>query len=244
MQTLILCGGMGTRAYPYTHQMPKALMPVNGQPILAHVMQIYCLYGHTDFVLSLGHLKEPIIEHFRAPEYAHLNIEFVDTGETTDTGGRVKGCEHLLDDTFFATYCDGLGDVDLDMLLQHHRHCVQDKGGLATVTAANLRSQYGILVTNSDSQVTGFQEKPILPYWINGGFFVFEKRVFECWEGDNLERDVLPHLASKGALYSYRHTGFWKSMDTYKDQQQMNVVWQPVLGQLMSNHPANAAFVL
>ena len=98
MQTLILCGGMGTRAYPYTRQMPKALMPVNGYPILAHVMQIYCFYGHTDFVLSLGHLKEPIIEYFSSPKFAHLNIEFVDTGETTDTGGRVKGCEHLLED--------------------------------------------------------------------------------------------------------------------------------------------------
>lgn len=243
MQTVILCGGMGTRAYPYTREVPKALLPVNGNPILEHVMQIYALHGHTDFVLSLGHLKEAIIEHFSTSRFASLNIEFVDTGETTDTGGRVKGCEHLLDETFFVTYCDGLGDIDLNLLLQHHQSFV-DRGGLVTVTAVSPRSQYGVLMTNDDFRVTGFREKPVLPYWINGGFFVFEKRAFECWEGDNLERDVLPRLVSERALYLYRHTGFWKCMDTHKDQQQINKLWQPVLNRMVQSRHDGAVYML
>ncbi len=241
MQTVILCGGMGTRAYPLTRRIPKALMPVDERPILEHVMQIYALHGHTDFILSLGYLKEAIIEYFTERKPADLHIEFVDTGTTTDTGGRVAGCAHLLDDTFFVTYCDGLADIDLDALLaQHQRHTAQ--GGLVTVTAVPLRSQYGILMTNGNGQITGFQEKPILPdYWINGGFFVFNKEAFDHWHGDNLERDVLPHLADLGVLYSYRHTGFWKSMDTYKDQQKMNELWPPVLAHLHRKRRPNTA---
>ena len=234
MQTVILCGGMGTRAYPFTRQMPKALMPVDGRPILEHVMEIYALYGHTDFILSLGYLKEAIIEHFRRPQFAQYRIEFVDTGVTTDTGGRVFGCAHLLEERFFVTYCDGLGDIDLDALLQRHLQA-EAQNGLVTVTAVPLRSQYGILLTNGNGQVTGFREKPILSeYWINGGFFVFNKRAFDHWQGENLEQEVLPHLADLGTLYHYRHTGFWKSMDTYKDQQQMNELWPPIRERLRS----------
>jgi glucose-1-phosphate cytidylyltransferase len=236
MQTVVLCGGMGTRAYPHTTQTPKALLPVNGRPILEHVLTIYELQGHTDFILALGHLKEAIIAHFQAAMPSDLRIEFVDTGASSDTGERVRRCAHLLDSTFFVTYCDGLSDIDLASLLDQHQRSVAH-GGLATITTVPLRSQYGILETDGDDQVIGFQEKPMLSqYWMNGGFFVFEKQVFDHWQGQNLEQEVLPHLAAKGLLYCYRHTAFWKSMDTYKEQLQMSEVWHPVLTRLLERY--------
>ena len=243
MQTVILCGGMGTRAYPATRTIPKALMQVQGAAILDHVLQIYALYGHTEFILSCGYLKEAIIEHVQARRYPHLQIECVDTGEKTDTAGRIRQVAPMLGDTFFATYCDGLGNVDIAALLDFHRANVE-RGALATVTSVPLVSQYGVLSLNGDLQVKGFQEKPVLPYWINGGFFVFEKEVFNHWEGTNLEGDVLPRLAQDGRLYTWQHRGFWKSMDTLKDQQAMNAVWPPVLERMIDEHAAAGHLIL
>lgn len=235
MQVVILCGGMGTRAYPQTRTIPKALLPVADIPILEHVMQLYAHYGHTDFILALGYLQEAIIEHFSSIRYSHFNIDFVDTGAQTDTGGRIFQCADRLDGTFFATYCDGLSDINLDQLLRKHLSCV-DRGGVATMTTVQLRSQYGIVTCGDEDRISGFQEKPLLPYWINGGFFVFEKEVFDFWRGENLEQDVLPHLAEEGSLFTYQHRGFWKSMDTHKDQMAMNEVWPPIRRELIERH--------
>lgn len=229
MKVLILCGGKGTRSYPYTEYMPKPMMPINGQPILIHVMQIYAQQGITDFVLSLGYRKEAIMDYFHK-KHLEWNIELFDSGESTDTGGRIAKCRDLLGDTFMATYVDGLADIRISDLLASHR----SHGGLATITTIPLPSQYGTMDVDESGKILSFKEKPVLrEHWINGGFFVFDKKVFDHWDGDNLERDVFPVLARKGLVYSYKHTGFWKSMDTYKDQQELedivrsgNIPWK------------------
>lgn len=223
MTVVILCGGLGTRAYPYTQRMPKALMEVAGAPIVEQVMHIYASAGYRDFVLSVGYLKEPIAEYFsaRAPELG-WRVRCVDTGGSTDTGGRILGCREYVTDTFHATYCDGLGDIDLDALVEFHR---AHEGG-ATMTAVPLRSQYGLVYADDAGCVSHFEEKPVLPdRQINAGFFVFDARMFENWQGTNLERDVLPAMAEDRELYIYRHQGFWRSMDTLKDQQELTPIW-------------------
>lgn len=221
MQVLILCGGQGTRAYPYTEYLPKPMLPINGQPILIHVMRIFAEQGHKEFILSLGYRKEVIIDYFHQKNL-DWDIELVDTGEGTDTGGRIEKCKHLLGDTFLATYVDGLSDILIDKLIDfHHSH-----DGLATITSVPLRSQYGTMDLEGSGKIVAFKEKPILrEHWINAGFFVFDRKVFSHWEGDNLEKDVFPALSQKGLVFAYQHDGFFKSMDTYKDQQEIEKMY-------------------
>lgn len=222
MQVLILCGGMGTRAYPYTEYLPKPMMPINGQPILIHVMRLFANQGYKEFILSLGYRKEAIIDYFDR-KILEWDIKLVDTGEDTDTGGRIAKCQDMLEDTFMATYVDGLSDISLDRLIEFHK----SHDGLATVTSVPLVSQYGTLDFNDSGRIIAFKEKPILrEHWINAGFFVFDHEVFNHWEGSNLEREVFPALLKKGVLYTYRHDGFFKSMDTYKDQQEIEQMYQ------------------
>lgn len=216
MQVLILCGGMGTRAYPFTEYLPKPMLPINGTPILVHVMRIFADQGHRDFVLSVGYRKEAIQDYFEGKR--EWNVELVDTGLHSDTGERIAGCRHLLGPTFFATYADGLSDVPLDALLAFHR----SHKGLATVTCVPMRSQYGTLETRESGEVIRFREKPVLrEHWINAGFFVFDREVFDHWAGTNLEREVFPALAARGLVYGYRHDGFFKSVDSYKDHHEL-----------------------
>lgn len=213
MKTLILCGGKGTRAHPHTLEVPKPLMEVGGQPILAQVMQIYADQGHTDFVLAAG-FKAEMVDAFAARLPPAWAVEVVDTGVDTNTAARVARCRHLLGPEFFLTYCDGLSDVDLGALVAFHR----SHPGSATVTTVPLPSQYGTLELTPGGRVTGFAEKPRLrDHWINAGFFVIGEAAFAHWRGEDLERDVLPALGAAGELYAFRHEGFWRSMDTYKD---------------------------
>jgi glucose-1-phosphate cytidylyltransferase len=217
VDVVILCGGRGTRSYPFTEYFPKVMMPINGTPILVHLMRIYAEQGFTRFILAAGYRKEMLIDYFdgRFPDW---KVDIVDTGEDVDTGERIARCSSLVGQHFFATYGDGLGDLDLSKLLAEHRGA----GALATLTTVPLRSQYGMLVFDSAGRVERFEEKPVIRnYWINAGFFVFNRAVFDSWEGTNLERDVLPALARKRQLGVYQHEGFWKSMDTSKDQQEM-----------------------
>jgi len=217
VKVVILCGGKGTRSYPFTEYFPKVMMPICGTPILVHLMRLYAAQGFSEFVLAAGHRQEILHDYFqgRFPEWS---VKIVDTGADTDTGDRVRRCAAHLSDTFFATYDDGLSNVDLHNLLNFHRGTT----GLATVTSVPLRSQYGTVLCNGNGQVKRFEEKPtIREYWINAGFFAFEKRVLDHWEGKNLEVDVLPRLVDKGLLFAHRHDGFWKSMDTSKDQHEL-----------------------
>ena len=218
MKVVILCGGKGTRSYPYTEHFPKVMMPIAGTPILVHLMRIFSQQGFNEFVLAAGHRKEVLVDYFTG-RFSEWNVEIVDTGEESDTGERVRRCAvQIAEGTFMATYGDGLGDIDLHSLLRFHRN----HGGLATVTSVPLRSQYGTVIFNEGGLVHDFVEKPVIQdYWINAGFFVFEKKALDSWKGQNLEAEVLPNLAEKGQLYAYQHSGFWKSMDTSKDQQEM-----------------------
>jgi glucose-1-phosphate cytidylyltransferase len=220
IRTLILCGGKGTRAYPHTVTLPKPLLEVGDVPVLRHVMEIYARQGLTDFILAAGFKHEAIAEYARTLP-ADWSVEVVDTGEDTNTGGRVLACRGLVGETFHLTYADGLGDVDLNALLTFHR----GHDGSATVTTVPLPSQYGTIEASGNGRVERFREKPQLPdHWINAGFMVVEQGAFDHWAGDDLEKEALPALAASGELYAYRHQGFWKSMDTYKDALELSAL--------------------
>ena len=211
--TVVLCGGRGTRAYPHTLELPKPLLPVAGVPVLRHVLEIYAQQGFTRFVLAAGYLAEKIDEFARTvPDSWDVGV--VDTGEDTPTGARVRACRDRMTDTSFVTYGDGLGAVDLGALLEFHR----SHAGCATLTTVPLRSPFGTVELDAAGAVERFVEKPVLPdRLINAGFFVLDDRAFESWDGTDLEREVLPGLASRRELFAYRHHGFWRSMDSYKD---------------------------
>ncbi len=220
MEVVILCGGKGTRAYPFSEYFPKVMMPICGTPILIHLMRLYAEQGFKDFVLAAGHRKEILYDYFDG-RFQDWNVRIVDTGDSSDTGERVRRCAPYVGETFFATYGDGLGNIDLHRLTAFHK----STGGLATVTSVPLYSQYGTIDFNGNRQVENFREKPVIrDYWINAGFFVFDRKVFDLWEGQNLEVHVLPSLAKSGVLYTYLHEGFWKSMDTSKDQQELEKI--------------------
>ena len=221
LKVVILCGGKGTRSYPFTEYFPKVMMPINGTPILVHLMRIYAQQGFTKFVLAAGYRKEMLFDYFDG-RFREWSVEIVDTGENSDTGDRILRCQEYLGRRFFATYGDGLGNLDLDKLL--HKHI--SSGATATLTAVPLRSQYGMVVFDQANRVQRFEEKPIIhDYWVNAGFFVFDHSAFDHWRGHNLEQDVLPRLASDRRLGVYTHHGFWKSMDTSKDQQEMEKLY-------------------
>jgi glucose-1-phosphate cytidylyltransferase len=220
LEVVILCGGKGSRSYPFSEYFPKVLMPICGTPILVHLMRLYAAQGFKSFVLAAGHRKEMLYDYFEGRSL-DWKVQIVDTGEDCETGERVRRCASHVGERFFATYGDGLGNVDLHGLLETHDR----SGGLATVTTVPLRSQYGTVHFNAEKQVHRFEEKPVIrDYWINAGFFVFDKKAFDHWEGQDLEVDVLPHLAGLGKLYTHMHEGFWKSMDTNKDQLELEKV--------------------
>lgn len=223
IDTLILCGGKGTRAYPHTIELPKPLLEVDGRPVLQHVLDIYAAQGFTTFVLAAGY-RSDMIRDFAAKADSLLSIAVRDTGEDTNTGGRVLACREVLGDTFFVTYADGLGAVDLHRLLEFHR----SHPGAATLTTVPLPSQYGTLELDAAGRVQRFREKPVLPeHRINAGFFVFDQRAFDLWDGEDLEREVLPRLAAAGELFAFHHEGFWKSMDTYKESLDLTELCHP-----------------
>jgi glucose-1-phosphate cytidylyltransferase len=226
----------------------KELIEVGGRPILWHVMKIYATYGHTRFILTLGHQAEAVKRSFL--EYEPMNYDFTirlgrpdgisyhqsnaeedwevtlaDTGLDTEKGSRIYRVARYIDaDTFFVTYGEAVGNVNLDTLLSFH----QEHGRLATVTGTRLRSHLGIFQLDEAGQVIGFVEKPQLEHWVNAGFMVFERGVLDYLSGDDvhLEQEALPRLAAGGQLMMYRHSGFWRSMKTFKDALELDAVWR------------------
>jgi glucose-1-phosphate cytidylyltransferase len=221
---VILCGGRGTRLREHTETIPKPLVEIGGRPILWHVIRIYAEQGFRRFVLCTGHRGELIQDFVAANELpGGLEIECVDTGEDTPTGGRIaKIGERLGTRRFCATYADGVADIDLDALTRFH----EQQGRLATMTVVQPELQFGIARLNGDGRVEGFTEKPRFEGWINGGFFVLEPGVLDYLEADSvLERKPLERLAAVGELSGFRHSGFWDCMDTYKDAVLLNDLW-------------------
>ncbi|MFA5412032.1 MAG: sugar phosphate nucleotidyltransferase [Candidatus Micrarchaeia archaeon] len=222
---LILAGGKGMRMRDYSDTIPKALVPIGPYPVIVHVMKIYSFYGFNKFVIAIGHKGNLIREYFgKKPEGTEgFDITFSETGEDTNTGGRVKRSEKYLGESFFATYCDGLADVNLRKLLAYHKA----HGKAGTLTAVHTMSPFGMVEISKEGAVTAFKEKPFLPGYINGGFFAFNKDVFDYLD-DNcvLEEEPLRKMTADNELAAYRHDGFWTAMDTAKDVDRLNALWR------------------
>jgi len=224
MKTVLFCGGLGTRIRDYSENIPKPMIPVGDKPILWHVIGIYAAQGFERFLLATGYLGE-MVEEFVAAEGwpGDVEVECVDTGLDTPTGGRIARLgERLAGDTFCATYADGVADVDLDALLESHGK----SGALATVTVVQPHLQWGVAEIGADNRIEGFVEKPRSEHWINGGFFCFAPGALDyIGEESVLEREPLERLAADGQLSAHRHEGFWDCMDTYKDAVDLTDLW-------------------
>lgn len=224
MKAVILCGGRGTRLGEHGRSVPKALIQIGGKPIIWHLLSIFSYYGVKDFVLCLGYLGDEIRGYFEELDN-NWNVTCVDTGLDTNTGGRLKRVHENLagDSDFFVTYGDGLSDVNIANLLRFHR----EHGKTATITTVHPFSNFGLVDVADDGRVIQFREKPLLKEWINGGFFVFDQRIFEVLGDDSvLEGEPFEGLASRGEMLAFRHEGFWKCMDTFKDNLEFEEIWQ------------------
>ncbi|MDO8804029.1 MAG: glucose-1-phosphate cytidylyltransferase [Elusimicrobiota bacterium] len=248
MKVVILAGGMGTRLSEETDLKPKPMAEIGEKPMLWHIMKIYSHYGFNDFVLCLGYKGYMIKEYF-ANYFLHQadvtidmksnkmvvhhqkaepwKVTLVDTGLNTMTGGRLKRVqEYIGKNPFMLTYGDGLADVDLKKLAAFHKK----HGGYATITAIQNLGRFGAIDMKADGAVRAFQEKPQGDgAWINGGFFVLEPEAFDYIKDDDSaiwERQPMETLAAQGQLTAYKHTGFWKCMDTLRDKTELEKLWQ------------------
>jgi len=247
IKVVILCGGLGTRMKEETEYRPKPMVEIGGKPILWHIMKIYSHYGFKDFVLCLGYKGKMIKDYFLNYEIMNNDftlkfesndikfhnsykekdwiITFAETGKNAMTGARIKRIEKYINtELFMLTYGDGVADINLRELLDFHK----SHGKIGTVTGVNPSSRFGELVI-AGSEVKEFSEKPqIKDGFINGGFFVFDKRIFNYLEDNDdciFEKEPLRHITLDGELMVYKHKGFWQCMDTYRDLQLLNNLW-------------------
>ena len=228
MEVVILCGGYGTRLGKETELKPKPMVEIGGKPIVWHIMKIFEKHGIRDFHLALGYKANIIKDYFL--KYNSLNeenwiINLQDTGLNTMTGGRLLRLKESLknEETFMLTYGDGVSNVDLTKLLQFHK----SHGKTATVTAVRPPVRFGELIIN-DNKVEAFAEKPQAGKgWINGGFFVFNKEIFNYIKDDSimLEREPLEKLSKTGELMAYKHQDFWQCMDTIREKEILEKLW-------------------
>lgn len=246
MKVGILAGGLGSRLAEETQIKPKAMVEIGGRPILWHIMRHYAHYHFNDFVIALGYKGEYIKQYM--VDYAALNsslsvnlrsgeikvidgfkpdwnVDLIDTGLNTMTGGRIKRIiPYMGNETFMLTWCDGVSDVDLHELLAFHKR----HGKLATLTAVRPPARYGHMEFDGD-RVAEFSEKPQTGEgWINGAFFVLEPEVYDYIDGDDTqwEREPLVRLAREGQLMAYRHPAFWQCMDTLREKHILETLWQ------------------
>lgn len=250
MKVVLLVGGRGIRLAGQDAEIPKALFGIGGRPIVHHIMSCFAHAGLTHFILCLGYRGDDIVDYFlhqapylgqdlqvelggrgelprvtRMGDASSWKVILARTGEDSSTGERLRRVQGYLaeDHEFIVTYGDGLSDLDPVELIQFHRA----HGRVGTVTVVRTRSQFGHVQFAEDGQVLKLEEKPPLPGWINGGFFVFHRRIFDYLQpGDSLESDCLPRLVAAGQLVARPHEGFWACMDTYKDGVVLNELWE------------------
>ena len=223
MKCVILAGGYGTRISEESHLKPKPMIEIGGKPILWHIMKIYSEHKINDFIICLGYKGNQIKEYFDKFDFTPWNIQLVDTGENTMTGGRLKRIQDYIDNTFCATYGDGVSSVDINRLVSFHK----EKKSLATLTAIHPPERFGVLELEGE-YVAEFHEKHSgESSWINGGFFVFEPEVFDYLQDDStvLEKTPLETLAKERQLISFKHNGFWYPMDTLRDKNHLEKLW-------------------
>ncbi len=224
MKVVIWCGGRGTRLNEMTEIMPKPIIEIGEKPILWHLMKIYSTFGIKEFVLCLGYKGNVIKEYFEKNPEADFKITFVDTGLETLTGGRLSKVRDYLgdEDIFMATYGDGLADVDIGKLLEFHK----SKGVIATITGGHPYSKWGMVKFGSDDIVTEFWQKPILTDYINIGFMVFNKEIFNSIDGDVEIETVFNKLVEDKKVAIFKHDGFFHAMDTYRDLIEFDKIWE------------------
>ena len=224
MKCVILAGGYGTRISEESHLKPKPMIEIGGKPILWHILKIYSSYDINEFVICCGYKGEKIKEYFSNTDSTPWNVELVDTGIDTMTGGRLKRIQNHIDDTFCVTYGDGLSNVDINNLISFHR----GKKSVATLTATHPPERFGVLSLNGD-YVTEFHEKHSgESSWINGGFFVFEPEIFDYLHDDStvLEKSPLETLAKENKLTAFKHNGFWYPMDTLREKNHLEELYK------------------
>lgn len=247
MQTIILCGGIGTRLREETEFKPKPMVEIGDKPILWHIMKIYHHYGHSDFILALGykgnHIKDYFLKH---KYYAHdfsfdqkenkvvsffdddqkandFKIIFAETGLETPHGERVlKLKDYIKDDVFMVTYGDGVADINIDELVKFHKN----HGKMATITGVHPISRWGLVNVDQENMITEFAQKPMLYDYVNGGFMVLNKEFFNFLKPGDMIEDALARLIPNKQLALYKHEGFWYGMDTYKDLLHLNELWE------------------
>lgn len=246
MKAVILAGGLGTRLAEETSARPKPMIEIGGKPIIVHIMNIYATHGVREFIIAVGYKGEVVKDYFlnfhainndlsvdlsTGQTTIHRNnacnwkVHLVDTGQATMTGGRLKRLKPWLqdDENFLFTYGDGVSDVDVESLIKFHRA----NGKLATVTTVRSPERFG-RISFDGNQVSSFYEKPELSEgWINGGYFVLNRKVFDYIEGDDTvwEKEPIEGLAREGQLSGYRHNGFWSCMDTLKEKHFLEDLW-------------------
>ena len=223
MKVVILAGGLGTRISEETHLKPKPMIEIGGKPILWHIMKRYSMYGITEFIICSGYMSDVIRDYF-TKNIENWQINVVDTGKDTMTGGRLKRVEKYIgDETFCFTYGDSLNSADISKIIKLHKN----NGKLATVTACHPPEKYGILKLEND-MVINFEEKPERKNeWVNAGYFVLEPQIFELIDNDSTiwEKEPMSKLISKNQLSAFKHEGFYKSMDTISDKNYLEKLW-------------------
>lgn len=245
MKAVILAGGLGTRLSEETTLKPKPMVEIGGKPILWHIMKIYAAHGINEFIVCLGY-KGYIIKEYFANYFLHMSdvtfdlsinqmnvhhnnaepwrVTLVDTGEDTQTGGRLKRVrEYLDDDPFCFTYGDGVGDINITESISFHRK----QGGMATLTATQPPGRFGALIL-SESKVNSFTEKTKGDgSWINGGYFVLSPKIIDYIDGDKTiwEREPVERLTREGQMHAFKHQGFWQPMDTMRDKEYLEGLW-------------------
>lgn len=248
MKVIILCGGTGTRLKEETEYKPKPMVYIGAKPIIWHIMKIYSYHGFNEFILALGYKADYIKDFFlnqkaftsdftlttkdhkskfylnEREDVDNFKITFVDTGLETLPGERILRCQKYIpkrDKYFMVTYGDGVTDLNIAELLKFHKK----QKTVGTITGVHPRTKFGLAKVNSKSKVTIFTEKPLLPDWVNGGFMVFDKRFFNYLKEGESEHPALKRLAKEKQLSLFKHEGFWFSMDTYREVEELNNLW-------------------